>query len=241
MLLHKARLLAQRLGVDVQRYPESHRLYQRIEMMRRHGVDVVLDVGANIGELGTELRQFGYDGRIVAIEPLPGPFEALQAASAGDALWTCLPYAIGAERARVEMNVASNRGQSSSILPMLPAHEEAAPDARYVGVEEVEQFPLDDLRSQIVRGGERVYLKADVQGYEAKVIEGARVLMEESVVGLQLEVSLVPLYEGGLTFTEALTIGADLGMGVVDVEPVFVDPNSGEWLQADIAFFRRPS
>jgi FkbM family methyltransferase len=208
-------------------------------MMRRHGVDLVLDVGANIGEFGTELRRFGYDGRIVSMEPLPGPFRQLSAASAGDSLWTCLPYAIGAERASVEMNVAANRGQSSSILPMLPAHRAAAPDAVYVGVEVVEQFPLDELRAEVAVDGRRVYLKADVQGYEGKVLEGATHLLKESVVGLQLEVSFVPLYEGGMTFPDALAAAEALGLGLVDVEPVFVDPDSNEWLQADLVFFRR--
>jgi hypothetical protein len=122
---------------------------------------------------------------------------------------------------------------------MLPAHREAAPDAVYVGVEEVEQFRLDDLRSELPTPHRRVYLKADVQGYESQVLEGAAGLLEESVVGLQLEVSFVPLYEGAMTPGDALARAGDLGMGLVDVEPVFVDPRNGEWLQADFVFFRR--
>jgi hypothetical protein len=122
---------------------------------------------------------------------------------------------------------------------MLDAHREAAPDALYVGVEEVEQFPLDELGPQILSGAEKVYLKADVQGYEGQVLEGASGLLQDSVVGLQLEVSFVPLYEGGMTCADALSFASGLGMGLVDVEPVFVDSRSGEWLQADLVFFRR--
>jgi FkbM family methyltransferase len=207
--------------------------------MQKYGVTLVIDVGANVGELGIDLREFGYDGRIVSFEPLTPIYKQLKSACDHDAKWTCFPHALGSERKTVEMNVAANRGQSSSILAMSPTHLEAAPDSNYVDTQEVEQYPLDDLAPEICQPGERIYLKVDVQGYEEQVLAGANQLLQESVVGLQLEVSFVPLYEGGMAWPDAFSWASELGMGLFDIEPVFIHPETQEWLQADVVFFRR--
>jgi FkbM family methyltransferase len=238
MSLHATRVFARRFGIDVQRWPESHVVHQRVQLMKEHNVSLVIDVGANIGELGLELREFGYAGRIVSFEPLPQVFEQLTVASAPDADWMCFPYALGSERKRVELNVAANRGQSSSVLPMSAAHLEAAPDSGYVGALDVEQHRLDEVAGEFVHAGDAIYLKADVQGYESQVLEGAGDLLKD-VVGLQLEISFIPLYEGGLTWGEAFSWAERLNMGLFDVESVFIHPSTKEWLQADLVFFRR--
>jgi SAM-dependent methyltransferase len=40
-------------------------------------VDLVLDVGANVGQFGTDLRRYGYKGEILSFEPLPAMFVIL--------------------------------------------------------------------------------------------------------------------------------------------------------------------
>lgn len=237
-ILHSARRLVQSFGLDISRFPGDHPLQSVVHLLRHHGITRVLDVGANDGGYATDLRRFGYNGRIVSFEPVREPFRVLQKRARRDPDWVPLPYAVGPEQARVTINVAANHAASSSILSMLAMHENAAPDARIVDVETVSQQALDDLWPKITEPHDRVFLKADVQGYERQVLAGVAGHLD-LIVGLQLELSLVPLYDGGWLYDQALAWADEQGFGLMRLIPGFTDPRTGQMLQADGVFFRR--
>ncbi|MBC9714416.1 FkbM family methyltransferase [Streptomyces sp. TRM66268-LWL] len=237
-LLHRTRRAVQRIGIDICRYPGSWSGPQLVQLLRRAEIDTVLDAGAHAGGYGSMLRAAGFDGRIVSFEPLPGPRAELLQVSAEDDRWTVLPYALGDTDGTTVMNVAGNAGASSSVLPMLPRHRSAAPHAAYTGRQTVEVRRLDGLWEQATAPGERVFLKLDVQGFEAHVLRGLGEFTDE-IAGLQMETSFVPLYEGGLLFDEALAYGRKkLGMTVMAVLPGFIDPHTGQMLQCDLVLFQ---
>ena len=237
-LLHTARRLVQTRGLDISRFPGDHPTHQVVQLLRHHGITRVLDVGANDGGYATELRRFGYAGRIVSFEPVSQSFRLLQSHARKDHLWTTLPYAVGAESATVTINIAANNAASSSVLPMLAAHEAAAPGALIIGAEKVTQRALDDMWPDITQPDDLVFLKADVQGYEHQVLDGI-VEHLDRVRGLQLELSLVPLYKGGWTFDEALAWASGHGLELMRLIPGFGDERTGQMMQADGVFFRR--
>jgi FkbM family methyltransferase len=236
-LLHRARRLAQAFGVDVRRFPEEDSAYRRVKLIRHQRVDLVLDVGGSDGRYGAELRRFGYRGRIVSFEPLPAAFDVLRARAAADGRWQALPYALGRDSREVTLHVAANQGASSSILPMLDRHLAAAPDAAYVSSEVVQQAALDELWPELA-AADRPFLKVDVQGYEREVLAGASSALRRCV-GLELELSLVPLYEDVMLYQEALHLADELGFALMRLEPGFTDPATGQMLQAEGVFFRQ--
>ncbi|MER7169938.1 FkbM family methyltransferase [Streptomyces mesophilus] len=237
-LLHRTRRAVQRFGIDICRYPGSWSGPQLVQLLRRFEIDTVLDVGAHAGGYGSMLRAAGFDGRIVSFEPLTGPRTDLLAASQEDDRWTVLPYALGDTDGTTVMNVAGNSGASSSVLPMLPRHRNAAPHAAYTGRQNAEVRRLDGLWEQVTAPGERIFLKLDVQGFEAHVLRGLGDIADE-IAGLQLETSLVPLYEGGLLFNDALAHAQKkFGMTLMSVVPGFTDPASGQMLQCDLVLFK---
>lgn len=234
---HRLRLGLRRFGVEVSRYRPTTPL---VSLLERFGIETVIDIGANDGGFGTLIRSAGYRGRIVSFEPLSSPFKALSRAIAHDPMWTAYQYAIGDQDREVEINVAGNSGASSSLLPMLDAHVDAAPDAVYVGLERATMRRLDDVLPGIgLTNGDRMFVKIDVQGFESMVLDGApKLLAEGGIVGLQLELSIVPLYEGSMTYREGLDRIEALGMRLMGIEPGFLDPRSGQLLQFDGIFFR---
>ncbi|WP_235737225.1 FkbM family methyltransferase [Nocardioides alcanivorans] len=224
------RLLASR-GFEVRRHPAARR--QRI--LADRGVDLVLDVGAARGGFGQQLRDFGYHGRIVSFEPLASAYADLSGHISSDPAWTAHHTALGAEPGTATINVASN-SDSSSLLPMLDAHRSAAPEVGYVDTQDVRVSRLDDLAEQALATSAATYLKVDTQGFEREVLAGAPATLAQ-VVGLQLELSFVPLYDGGMTVDEAVSWAYRQGFHLVGIEQGYAAP-TGEILQVDGVFWR---
>jgi FkbM family methyltransferase len=236
-LLHTARTTAQRFGLDVTRFPTGVPEFQVARLLAHHRVDAVLDVGANTGQYGATLRACGYTGRIASFEPIGGLYRSLQRRTAGDPGWTAWNCALGDASGPATINVAGNAGASSSLLPILDQHVRAAPDAAYVGTEQIEVRRLDTLWPRLTEAGERVFLKLDVQGFERRVLAGAGDRLKDCV-GVQLEVSLVPLYEGGMLYAEAMAWAAEQGFTLMQILPGFTDGGSGRMYQCDVVLFR---
>jgi FkbM family methyltransferase len=206
-------------------------------MLAQHRVDTVLDVGANEGQYARLLRELGFRGRIISFEPLTTAHQCLQRSAMKDPLWTIAPrMAVGNQEGEIRLNVCSN-STASSVLGMLGALERAAPELTYVGSDVAPISRLDRAAAEFLGESRYVLLKADVQGYELEVLRGAAGLLPK-IVGAQLELSLVPLYQGQALFWELMDFMRTKGFGVWGIIPGLVDDSSGRLLQTDVIFFR---
>jgi FkbM family methyltransferase len=211
---------------------------RRLRLLEWLRTDVALDVGANSGQYGRRLRDAGFSGRLVSFEPLEEPFRELAAVSASDSLWSCLPMALGDHDGYTTMNV-SPLSWCSSILSMSHELETFAPEAAYSQQVEAPIRRLDTLWPTLVREGEHVYLKVDVQGYEMPVLEGAGEALG-SVVAVELEMSLVQMYEGSWPLRDVVDYMDDHGFSLLAAECAAEDPATGRMLQLDGIFVRAP-
>jgi FkbM family methyltransferase len=242
MLKQLAKAASRAAGFDLQRFhPATSRVAQQKAMLAHHGIDLILDVGANVGQYGLELRrEIGYTGRIVSFEPMKSAHETLCRTAAKHVLWSVAPRAaIGAAEGTVTLNISRNV-VSSSVLPMLSTHSDVAPASRYVGTEVVSVTTLDAIAPEYLRPDSAVLLKIDTQGYESEVLDGAARTLER-VRGLQLELSLVPLYAGQKLMPELISRVSALGFELWGADCAFADPSSGRTLQIDATFFRAPA
>ena len=230
-----------RVGFELRRFSvEQSENARFISMLRTHNVNLIFDVGANAGQFGVLLRKIGFDGKIISFEPLSDARESLQNISRNDPLWQiALQTAIGEENGEIEIQISGN-SHSSSILDMLDTHVRAAPDSKYIGKEKVALRKLDSIAPDYMDSNSIAFIKIDTQGYETQVMNGAKKLMSQ-IVGLQVEISLVPLYKGQCLFDEMLKKLKNDGFELWSISTVFSDPNTAQVLQVDATFFRTPS
>ena len=201
------------------------------------GIDLVLDAGANKGQFARQCRSCGYRGEIVSFEAASSAHTALVAAAADDPLWTVADrVALGAANGETEINIAAN-SHSSSILPILDSHLAAAPASRYLHKEKVPLRRLDSLLPHL-DPSRRIFLKVDVQGYEPQVLAGAPETLARTRA-VQLEMSLVPLYEGNVLMPQMVAEMSVQGFDLWDLEANFRDPDTGRLLEFDSIFTRR--
>ena len=207
----------------------SHRL---VGYCKEYSITTVLDVGANVGQFGVDLRRNGYDGKIYSFEPVKKNYDSLILTTKNDSNWHALNLALGEESGIAQINVSNNAGLSSSILPMGELHKGAFPNSAYVYSEEVKISTLRDEFGKLGIDPSATLLKMDVQGYEKKVILGGFNLISKIPVCF-LESSIAPLYTGEASLLELLKLLDTLGHNLLDVFRGAHDQH-GRLLQVDI-------
>jgi len=230
--------LARRLGYDLIARTKARPLQaQLIAVLERFEISVVLDVGANAGQYGTALREWGYAGRIVSFEPLAEAHRLLERRAAADPAWLVAPrMAIGDRDGEVEIEVSAE-SDMSSVLPQTDLLRRISPSSRVVGRETVPIRRLDGLVEDYVKADDGMFLKIDTQGFEAQVLAGARRLLPE-LRGVQLEMSLVRCYEGERDFRDLIDDLGDVGFRPFLFIPGYFEHKLARQLQVDGVFMR---
>lgn len=232
------RSLLRRFGVDLVRYDHVHAPpLRRKRLLADQAIDLVLDVGANVGQFAGRMRELGYAGRLVSFEPQRAAFAELSRISAADSRWECRPLALGDKDGEATIHLSAN-SWSSSLLPIGERHVASAPDSAYAGEETVPVRRLDAIEG-LVTGNERIYLKLDTQGFELPVLVGAQGILPHVKV-IETELSLVSLYEGQALLPEVIAHLQGAGYDLVALDPAFVEARTGHVLQMDGIFVRRP-
>lgn len=209
---------------------------RRIALMKRHRINLVLDIGANAGQYGKSLRALGYRGRIVSFEPLSDAFATLQRAAANDPLWTCHNLGLSDADGTAVLNVSAN-SYSSSFLPVSARSVRIEPGIGYVGQQQARLQRLDDMIGEIARPGEAVYLKIDTQGYELNVLKGAVKTLRQ-VPLIQVETAFSSGYEGQPLIEDVIRFLRETGYRIVAMEPGWEDVRTAEMLETDLLFAR---
>ena len=135
-----------------------------------------------------------------------------------------------------EINIAGN-SYSSSLLDMLPSHVKSAPKSKYIGKEVIDIRKLDSLFENLCSATKNIYMKIDTQGFERRVLKGAENSLAH-IDTVQMEMSLVPLYDGELLFNELYSLMNSKGYVLLSIENGFSDPISNQLLQVDGIFHR---
>jgi Methyltransferase FkbM domain len=120
----------------------------------------------------------------------------------------------------------------------LYAHLKAAPESQYLKTEVTPLRRLDDIRDSVLENSRVPFLKIDTQGYELPVLQGAQEVLKR-IRGVQVELSLVPLYKGQASFGQLTGVLGDSGFDLWGFIPGFVDQSTGRMLQFDGIFFRK--
>lgn len=206
-------------------------LSQVSNIIDENGINLVLDVGANVGQFGTDLRNAGFTGEIISFEPASSPFQDLVKRSQRDKLWTVFNFALGDSIREADLHIANNSGLSSSILePNL--HSIYFPTIIFDQTERIQISTLSNFVKNQNLTDRRILLKIDTQGYENLILQGATEIFD-SVISTYLELSLVELYGEEATALSILNTLSNLGHEISDIQRG-IQSKDGKLLQIDV-------
>ena len=206
--------------------------------LTRLGARTVLDIGACGGELAErELLAAFPDAAIHCFEPHPRNFERLEKVARRHQRVHAYPLALGDTNGIADIQFNPGSPSSSSLLHQTDRNVELFPFLEETQATPVQQCRLDDWAIEAGRVLEGpLVIKMDVQGFEARVIEGGRETFARAD-GVVLEVSLAQLYEGQPTFEELHAILASLGFRFAGTRDQFFG-QQGEVIYLDACFLR---
>jgi len=200
--------------------------------------DLVVDVGANRGQFARWMRQLGYQGTLVSLEPQPALAATLRPLAATDRNWTIIEGAVSDVAGETELQVFDDDTFSSLQAPTPFARRRFGGLLRPAGTCRVRTRRLDDWIGDLPGPpARRIFLKTDTQGHDLFVLRGAPALLSRSVAVLA-EGSITPLYEGAPSVELLQAFLAPAGFRPAGVFGVSHDPTDGSMLEADCLFTR---
>jgi FkbM family methyltransferase len=224
--------IGERAGVDIStRRPRAR---GRAALLAAYRIELVIDVGANRGEYARELRDHGYGGRIVSLEPSSRAFPELSTRCARDPRWEARRLAAWDEDGSIQLGIADT---FSSAMPVEPRLATLFPEAVPARVEAAPATRLDTAGLALPDGG-RTLLKLDVQGGEHRALAGATGILDR-VTMIETELSVTPLYRGQPLLSDIVCLLDSQGYQLLTLDPILRDRITGEHLQFDGLFARQ--
>lgn len=224
---------ARAFGCDIIPYNASNHWYRFAKLLEHNGINCYLDVGANVGQHGTYVRQIGYKGRIISFEPASAQFKQLDALAKRDPLWQTLNIGLGDTDTTAQINLTED-SLYNSLLPTIDVFE----NQKVIGTETVQVRKLDTLLPDLVRESDTVFLKIDAQGFEEKILVGAKQSLDR-ISGLVVESSVCAGYDGEVLFREMDDWITGAGYSLASLAPHTGDEKTGQLWQFDAVYYRK--
>lgn len=181
----------------------AHGEYMLRRLIAMLDVDMVFDVGGNVGQYGLQLRnQIGYRGPLLSFEPIPQAASRIRLLTQSDAAWQVRECAIDNSQGRARFNVMVGDQFSSLMAPSKQFEGRFHGQHVIRSVIEVDVITLEDAVRDAPAFG-RGLLKLDTQGNELRILRGG-VDALPLFPAIQLEVGFQLLYEGESGFSQTV-------------------------------------
>jgi FkbM family methyltransferase len=197
---------------------------------RRHPL-VLVDVGAR-GGLKRNWSAARRHLRLIGFEPDSPEFGRLAKTSGtggrSDAFFN---VALHNRRGPIKLNVARDRGLSSIFEPDR-SFVDAFPQADRFDTIDVQELQTDTLDNVLDAHAiaDVDFIKADTQGSELMVLQGASRALAGMVVGVEVEVEFTAIYRDQPLFADVDTFMRDLGYQLFDLRPIYWKRSAGRTL-----------
>lgn len=197
-------------------------------------LDIVIDVGANLGEWSVAIATLLDPKKIIAYEPIPEVFTQLISNTKDYNHILCKQSAIGSFIGNIDLNVFKSH-QLSSVLNLqdrgYDIHGIIEDSPKIVNV------PVTTLDDDLAVYDDIAILKVDVQGYEAEVFKGGQQVLNKTRI-LIIEIFYQPYYDGALAFGDLFNVITSLApMKLLGISEPHCLP-SGIPIWADAIFTR---
>lgn len=186
--------------------------------------DLVFDVGSHVGDRVAAFRRLG--ARVVACEPQPALVKTLRLIYGRDPLVTIEPVAVGASSGEIELKINVDNPTVSTASKEFVKASKSAPGWEGQRWGKSINVPMTTLDALIARHGSPVFMKIDVEGFEADALAG----LTQSVPALSFEFTTIQRDVAQACMTRCQALGYSRYNAALGESQTLVH---GEWQSAD--------
>jgi len=176
--------------IDRSIFSNNVRLHPFDQVPKSIAAKLVLDIGANIGDVTIAALKTYSGCHVVCFEPVDATFEILdkRLAPYADRV-TIFREALSSVNGESEINITNFHG-ANSISAQSQMHSSLNPHVREIGKQKISLARLDDIAQQFPDQQIDI-MKIDVEGHEYDVINGGRNFIQNNVDTIIVEASLM--------------------------------------------------
>jgi FkbM family methyltransferase len=201
---------------------------------------IIVDGGANRGDVTQRFLERHPGAVIYAFEPHPGLIRALHERFGRNQSITIFPYALGSTSGVRTFNILNHDPSSSLLKPTetnFKYHKEMMQTAQEV---DVQVRRLDDLVEHV----EIDVIKLDLQGFELEALKGSEKILPSTKI-IVTEVEFVPLYEDQALFGDVDVYLRMHGFSLLNLYDLYTHEDgqltSGDAVYLNDGYFQRQS
>jgi FkbM family methyltransferase len=211
------------------------------DLIRLHQPDLAVDVGANRGQFALHLRELGYHGPILSLEPQRALADALRPLAAETRSdWTIIHGAAGDANTELVLHTYADDTFSSFHTASQAARDRFGGLLTPGAPETVRVRPLDDwLEETAHAGASRILVKTDTQGHDLAVLRGAPRTIGKARIILA-EAAVIPLYDHAPTLADFTALLTPANFRLAGQYAVSHDTRDLAVMESDCLFTRVP-
>lgn len=202
-----------------------------------YNIDLILDIGANVGTVTLTFAELLPHARIYAFEPLPDMFILLKKKTSPYANVCLVNIALGEKEENIEIHRLVNSSASSILTPSAWFESDNQTETQWKLIP-VEVRRLDSYLEELTQTGCVNWLiKIDVQGFEAHVIRGGMQVISKANL-IIIETLFQNYYQDQASFDQIYQLLTGLGFkyaGCIDQ----VASNDGTPAYQDALFIKK--
>lgn len=224
------------LGYDIIKQKNPFSLNQNVKWLEEFNIRTIFDIGANDGGFATFADKIFPGVKIYSFEPIRSCYDKLLEKKKDISDLIPFNYALGDVNDELDFFI-NDFSYSSSFLKISKVSTENFPFTQNQTVAKASVKRIDDVYNNLEIKKE-VLVKIDVQGFEAKVLNGGIDFFSSIPKIVILETSVKSLYEDEPLFHEIFKIMTSFGYLYSGNLDQLYSPSNGEILQADAIFIK---